>query len=59
MDVWQYILLKKLNLPSLYFSHKREVVNRDGVLLGKCDTYYLKDSEAWEEKLLDVELLET
>ncbi len=50
MDVWQYILHEKITLPSLYFSHKREVVNRDGVLLGKCDFITLKDGEKWEEK---------
>mgnify|MGYP001156864697 FL=1 len=50
MDVWQYILHEKIELPSLYFSHKREVVNRDGVLLGKCDHITLKKDEEWEEK---------
>jgi sulfate adenylyltransferase subunit 2 len=50
MDVWQYILHEKIELPSLYFSHKREVVNRDGVLLGKCDYIQLKDTEKWEER---------
>ena len=50
MDVWQYILHEKIELPSLYFSHKRKVVNRDGVLLGKCDYVTLKDGEKWEEK---------
>ena len=49
MDVWQYILYEKIKLPSLYFSHKREVVNRNGVLLGKCDYINLKDDEKWEE----------
>ena len=52
MDVWQYILHEKLELPSLYFSHKREVVNRDGVLLVKCDYIQLKDSEQWVEKTI-------
>ena len=49
MDVWQYILHEKIDLPSLYFSHKREVVNRDGVLLGKCEHITLKENEKWEE----------
>jgi sulfate adenylyltransferase subunit 2 len=52
MDVWQYILHEKIELPSLYFSHKREVVNREGVLLGKCDYIQLKDNEAWEERTI-------
>jgi sulfate adenylyltransferase subunit 2 len=33
MDVWQYIARERVALPSLYFSHEREVVERDGVLL--------------------------
>ena len=52
MDVWQYILQEKIELPSLYFSHKREVVNRNGVLLGKCDHITLKDGEKWEERII-------
>ena len=35
MDVWQYILHEKIALPSLYFAHRREVIDRDGVLLAK------------------------
>ncbi len=34
LDVWQYIQMEEIALPPLYFSHEREVVNRDGVLLG-------------------------
>jgi len=52
MDVWQYILHEKIELPSLYFSHKREIVNRNGVLLGKCDYIQLKDNEVWEERTI-------
>ena len=52
MDVWQYILQENIELPSLYFSHKREVVNRDGVLLGKCEFIALKDTEKWEERTI-------
>ena len=52
MDVWQYILHEKIELPSLYFSHNRTVVNRDGVLLAKCDFVNLKDNEVWEEKIV-------
>ncbi len=49
MDIWQYILNEKIALPSLYFSHKRQVVNRDGVLLAKCDYITLNKNEKWEE----------
>ena len=50
MDVWQYILHEKIQLPMLYFSHKRKVVNREGILLGQCDYITLKEGEVWEEK---------
>jgi len=33
MDVWQYIFLENIPLPSLYFTHTREVFFRDGVWL--------------------------
>ena len=52
MDVWQYILLEKIKLPSLYFAHKRYVVKRNGILLAKCDYITLKDDEKWEEKII-------
>ncbi len=32
MDVWQYILAEQLELPSIYFAHKREVFERDRVI---------------------------
>jgi sulfate adenylyltransferase subunit 2 len=50
MDVWQYILYEKIAIPPLYFAHKRQVVNRDGVLLAKCAHISLKKDESWEEK---------
>jgi len=49
LDGEQYILNEKIALPSLYFSHKRQVVNRDGVLLAKCDYITLNKNEKWEE----------
>ncbi|MTI87589.1 MAG: sulfate adenylyltransferase subunit CysD [Balneolaceae bacterium] len=33
MDVWQYIASEEIEIPSLYFSHEREVFERDGTLL--------------------------
>jgi sulfate adenylyltransferase subunit 2 len=31
-DVWQYIALEQIELPSIYFSHRRKVFRRDGML---------------------------
>jgi sulfate adenylyltransferase subunit 2 len=32
LDVWQYIKLEKIELPSIYFAHERDVFKRDGML---------------------------
>jgi sulfate adenylyltransferase subunit 2 len=33
LDVWQYIAHEEMPLPGLYFSHARDVVRRDGLLM--------------------------
>ncbi len=33
LDVWQYIAREKLNLPSIYYAHQREIVRRNGLLV--------------------------
>ena len=33
LDIWQYIGAEKLAVPSIYFSHEREVVERKGLLV--------------------------
>ena len=33
LDIWQYIERERIELPSIYFAHEREVVLRDGMLL--------------------------
>ena len=33
LDVWQFIAAEHIPLPSIYYSHQREVVARDGMLL--------------------------
>jgi sulfate adenylyltransferase subunit 2 len=32
LDVWEYIARERLELPSIYFAHEREVFRRDGML---------------------------
>ncbi len=43
MDVWQYIKSEEIELPSLYFSHQREVVERNGTLLALTDFISVQD----------------
>jgi sulfate adenylyltransferase subunit 2 len=33
MDVWQYIEREKLQLPSIYFSHQRDILMRGGAMM--------------------------
>lgn len=33
LDIWQYIEREKLELPSIYYAHEREVVERNGLLV--------------------------
>lgn len=48
MDVWQYIYMEDIGLPSLYYTHEREVFNRDGVWLSNAPFMTLKPTEKVE-----------
>ena len=37
MDIWQYIMLEDIKIPSLYFSHTRNCFERKGVVMAKTD----------------------
>ena len=45
LDVWQYLAMEEVELPSLYFAHQRPVFKRDGVLLADCDYIQKKPYE--------------
>ena len=45
MDIWQYIYSEKIEIPSLYFSHKRKSFKRDGVIMAATEFMQLKDGE--------------
>ena len=49
MDVWQGIGAEDVPMPSLYFSHTRDVVRRDGTLLARSAYNELLQGETWEE----------
>jgi sulfate adenylyltransferase subunit 2 len=33
LDIWQYVADEEIELPSIYFAHRREVFRRDGMLM--------------------------
>lgn len=45
MDIWQYIKREKIALPSLYFSHEREVIRRGDTILANSPFIALKPNE--------------
>ena len=45
LDVWQYIKNEDINLPSLYYTHKRKIFNRDGTWLAWAPFMQLKPEE--------------
>jgi len=52
MDVWQYIKMEELSLPSIYFSHEREVIQRNGIYLANSDYLTLAKDELVENMVV-------
>lgn len=45
MDVWQYILAEKIEIPSLYFAHERDVIWRNNTWLPISDYIQVDEKE--------------
>jgi sulfate adenylyltransferase subunit 2 len=52
MDIWQYIAMEEIPMPSLYFTHERDVFVRDGTLLAKTDFITLMDGETLSRRVV-------
>ena len=52
MDVWQYILMEEIELPSLYFAMEREVFMRDGVIMAASDVIERKEDEVVTKQMV-------
>ena len=46
MDVWQYAKIENIELPNLYFTHEREVIERNGSLLAVSKFVSPRDNES-------------
>jgi sulfate adenylyltransferase subunit 2 len=46
LDIWHYIAREQLEIPSIYFAHKRSVFERDGILLADHPYAGRTDSES-------------
>jgi sulfate adenylyltransferase subunit 2 len=45
LDVWEYIAREKLEIPSIYYAHNRNVFERDGILLADSEHITRGDDE--------------
>ena len=49
LDVWRYIEAEDIELPSIYYAHRRRVIERDGILLAESDYVRAENGEEVEE----------
>ncbi|MGQ0616479.1 MAG: sulfate adenylyltransferase subunit CysD [Acidimicrobiia bacterium] len=45
LDIWQYIAAERIEIPQIYFAHRRRVFRRDGMLLAVGPFVTLQDGE--------------
>ncbi|MDV7187829.1 sulfate adenylyltransferase subunit CysD [Lutibacter sp. TH_r2] len=52
LDVWTYIENENLEIPSIYFAHKRSVFLRDGLIWSASEHVYRDEEEVVEERMV-------
>jgi sulfate adenylyltransferase subunit 2 len=52
LDIWQYIAAEGVDLPAIYFAHRRKVFERDGMLLAQSDYVDLLPGEELVERMV-------
>ena len=50
LDVWQYIDREQIGLPSIYYTHKRQVVDKKGLLMPVTELTPARDGEVVETR---------
>jgi sulfate adenylyltransferase subunit 2 len=50
LDIWHYLAREEVEIPSIYFSHKRRVFERDGMLLSESEYNPLRKGEEVSER---------
>jgi len=52
LDIWHYIAREELEIPSIYFAHRRSVFERDGILLADHSLVSRSDRESPVETMV-------
>jgi sulfate adenylyltransferase subunit 2 len=50
LDIWHYIGQERIEIPSIYFSHRRRVIARDGMLISESEHVTPRNGEVVEER---------
>jgi len=50
LDVWSYIQKEKIEIPSIYFAHKRNTFMRDGMIWSADDAVVYRDTHEYVEE---------
>lgn len=50
LDIWRYIAAQKIEIPSIYLAHEREVFERDGLYMAVSDVLQPEEHETVETK---------
>jgi sulfate adenylyltransferase subunit 2 len=45
MDIWQYLAMENIDIPSIYFSHDRECILRDNTILANSPHITIREGE--------------
>ena len=52
LDVWSYIEQEQIEIPSIYFSHKRKTFLRDGLIWSHSEYVYQEEDEEVVERIV-------
>jgi sulfate adenylyltransferase subunit 2 len=52
LDIWQYVLEDAIELPNIYYAHRRGVFERDGMLLALTPFVTVMDGEEVQERMV-------
>jgi sulfate adenylyltransferase subunit 2 len=52
LDIWHYIHREQIEIPSIYFAHERDVIERDGMLLSVGPEIQPREGETVQRKMV-------
>jgi sulfate adenylyltransferase subunit 2 len=52
LDIWRYVVRERIEVPSIYYAHEREVFARDGMLLGVTEHSQPRAGEVVETRVV-------